>query len=412
MSVYFNTALGTIFIITLIFLDYIRKYNTDAFLRTVFISVLAAAFLATLTDFLNRILGGLPGRGITITLYIVNSLFYIFQIITYYMAAVFIDYFAYNDEARSRRLIWYVGLFTALFSLSVVYNLILHFYFYIDEGNRYTYGGWYFIRLILDYLSIPIIIVDLCFSSKKANPSQFYLIAFFGILTGAGAALDMIVKPGSLAWPCFAAALLYLYFFIIRSDSKIDSLTGIGNRLAFNEFIEKLSRRNIKELLLKERRFGSSASRNRQGRESWAVVMIDMDHFKQINDVLGHLEGDNALKDMAAVIKGCIRYTDFAARYGGDEFVVATRCETDVESLISRLRASLASHNEKAGRPYKLEISYGYGIFTTGGGQSINDFLAHIDSQMYKHKAERRRASDLHNERLSTKPVTRGTAHE
>jgi diguanylate cyclase (GGDEF)-like protein len=394
MSVYYNTALGAIFIIVLIFLDYIRKYNTDTFLRAVFIFVLAAAFFATLTDFLNRILGGFSGRGITITLYVVNSLFYIFQIFAYYMSVVFIDYFAYNDEARSRWLIRYVSIFAALFSLSVLCNLVFHFYFYINENNRYTYGSWYFIRLILDYLPIPIIILDLCFSSKKTNPSQIYLIAFFGVLTGAGAALDLIFKTGSLAWPCFAAALLYLYFFIIRSDSKIDSLTGIGNRMAFNEFIEKLSRRNIKVQVSIERRLKKPLSVNRQDRESWTIVMIDMDHFKQINDTLGHLEGDNALKDMAAIIKGCIRYTDFAARYGGDEFVVAARAETDVESFINRLRAALASHNEKAGRPYKLEISYGYDIFTTGSSRSIDDFLAHIDRLMYKHKAERRRASD------------------
>jgi diguanylate cyclase (GGDEF)-like protein len=234
-------------------------------------------------------------------------------------------------------------------------------------------------------------------SSKTVKPSQIYMVALFGILTGTGAALDMIFKTGSLAWPCFAAALLYIYFFIIRSDSKIDSLTGIGNRVAFNEFIEKLSRRSIKDRVVKKRRFTFPWEKPMP--EAGAVVMIDMDHFKNINDTLGHLEGDNALRDMAGLIKSSIRSTDFAARYGGDEFILATRAEYNVDQLMTRLRTALASHNAKAGRPYTLEISYGCDIFTAGGSRSIDEFLAHIDSLMYKQKADRRRASDMNHKR-------------
>jgi diguanylate cyclase (GGDEF)-like protein len=123
--------------------------------------------------------------------------------------------------------------------------------------------------------------------------------------------------------------------------------------------------------------------------------MIDMDHFKHINDTLGHLEGDNALRDMAAIIKGCVRNSDFAARYGGDEFVLATLAENDIQRLMERIKEAMASQNEKKIRPYTLEISYGCDVFTTGGTQTIEEFLAHIDSLMYKDKAERRRASDL-----------------
>jgi diguanylate cyclase (GGDEF)-like protein len=182
--------------------------------------------------------------------------------------------------------------------------------------------------------------------------------------------IDVIVKTTTLIWPCFTAALLYAYFFVIRTDSKIDSLTGIGNRYAFNEFINKLASQSVKE--------------------SYSIVMIDMDHFKEINDTLGHAAGDSALRDMAAIIKGCIRHSDFAARYGGDEFVLAARAEYDIEKLINRIEKSMEIQNEKHLRPYRLEMSYGYDVYTAGKSRSITEFLNHVDSLMYQQKALRR----------------------
>jgi diguanylate cyclase (GGDEF)-like protein len=186
-----------------------------------------------------------------------------------------------------------------------------------------------------------------------------------------GTAVGAITGTTTLIWPCFAAALLYAYFFVIRTDSKIDSLTGIGNRYAFNEFISKLASQSVKE--------------------SYSIVIIDMDHFKEINDTLGHAEGDNALRDMAAIIKGCIRHSDFAARYGGDEFVLAAKAEYDIEKLIKRIERAMKIQNEKHIRPYTLEMSYGYDVYTAGQSRSITEFLNHVDGLMYQHKAEHRR---------------------
>ncbi|MDR1253297.1 MAG: GGDEF domain-containing protein [Treponema sp.] len=198
-----------------------------------------------------------------------------------------------------------------------------------------------------------------------------------------------------MLWPSLSASLLYAYFFIIRSDSKLDSLTGLGNRYSFNEFISKLSNphsRLLSRKKTKSRRFP------RRLQESYSVVMIDMDHFKKINDTLGHLEGDNALRDMAAIIKGSIRQSDFAARYGGDEFVLAAKVEYDITKLMDRIQKAIDELNEKNQRPYKLEISYGYDVYNTNSDQSIEDFLKHIDSLMYKHKNERRRSTDRGHE--------------
>ena len=369
-SVYLNTAIGSFLVIFVILSDYTRKYNTDFFQRRLFLAVLAVAFLATLMDLINRLLAGIPGIQVRNTMYFAISVFLVAQNCTYYLAALFIDYFAYNNMAKTKKMMQVIGVLLIIYTVSVVANLYYGYYFNISPDNYYSPGRFYILRLIISYFPIVVILLDIFSAINNFKRSQILSIILFMLITAIGAGIDVILKFGSLAWPCFTAALLYLYFFILQIDSKLDSLTGLGNRYSFNEFINKLSRQNTKE--------------------DYSIVMIDLDRFKLINDTFGHLEGDNALRDMAAIIKGCIRHSDFAARYGGDEFILATKAEYDIQRLMNRIQEHINLQNGKNTRPYQLYMSYGYDIFTTNSGQSIQEFLRKIEILMYKQKLERR----------------------
>ena len=86
--------------------------------------------------------------------------------------------------------------------------------------------------------------------------------------------------------------------------ARYDSLTGLANRLHFNEHTE------------------TALARHRRNSQPLALLYLDIDHFKQINDNHGHAVGDAVLREFALRLKGCVRVTDFVARLGGDEFVV------------------------------------------------------------------------------------------
>jgi diguanylate cyclase (GGDEF)-like protein len=371
LSVALNSILGSCFVLGLIFADYVRKYNTDSFQRTLFLTILVSIFAAMVCDFFFFAFEGVPGRGIHILMVVVLTVYYTFQVAAYYFIFVFLDYLIHNNKVRTKRILYAVMFVLTLHLVILVLNHWLHFYFSVSEDNYLIRENMYAIRLIISYFPIILFVFELIFSHTKFRKIHIYLICFFFILTGIGAAIDIILNSGALVWPCLSSALLYAYFFIIRTDSRLDSLTGIGNRYAFNEFINNLSRQAAKQ--------------------SYFIVMIDMDHFKEINDTFGHLEGDNALRDMAAIIKGCLRYNDFAARYGGDEFVLAAPADSDVNRIMERIQAAIDNQNSKCLRPYKIEISYGMDVYTTHGSQSIEEFLVHVDGLMYKHKAERRR---------------------
>ncbi|MDR0599627.1 MAG: GGDEF domain-containing protein [Treponema sp.] len=371
LLVYLNIMIGTGLIVILIGIDYARRYNTDPFQRFLFLIVLGGTFFAVLFDFAHHFLAGRPGGAVNAALYAVLTLFLAAQNITYYVMVVFIDYFAYQDKKRSQIILRILSVLLVLYAVALAANLKYGFFFYIPEANLYTVGKLYLLRLFISYFPLAVGIVDIAVSANRFKPSQFYCLVFFGALTSTGATLDIILRSGSVTWPCFAAALLYQYFFIIRGESKLDTLTGIGNRYSFNEFAAKLSRSGSKE--------------------PYSIAMIDMDRFKKINDTLGHLEGDNALRDMASIIKGHIRKTDFAARYGGDEFILAARTEDGIEKLLERIREAMDNQNRMNKRPYKLEMSYGWDVYDPASGQPMKDFLAHIDSLMYQHKAEKKK---------------------
>jgi diguanylate cyclase (GGDEF)-like protein len=369
-----NITCGSLLILGIIFADYSRKYNTDPFQRALFFAILGLTAIPLVADFLYILLQGSPGRKIHLLFWTTNFFYYLFQVAAYYGILLFMDYSAYKDSRRTRRFFSIALGVTLIHLVILLFNLRWGFYYRITADNYFAMGNKYVVRLIMAYSPLIFVILDALMSIKLLNQHHFSLFVFIFVVIAGGSTLSLFINTVIMFWPFTVAGLLFAYFFIIRSDARIDSLTGIGNRYSFNEFIESLSRS--------------------QAKRSYAFVLFDMDHFKRINDTYGHLEGDNALKDLAEILKKSIRQTDFAARYGGDEFIIASRADARIENLIKRIQQAIDDHNATAGRPYRIEVSCGYDVFTTNAGWSITDFLNHIDSLMYKHKGERRRISE------------------
>ncbi|MDR2143034.1 MAG: GGDEF domain-containing protein [Treponema sp.] len=391
-----NIILGSAVLVVLIFIDYTRKYNTDAYQRHLFSALLVFTFLAMLADFAYYLAVGIPGTIFRNVIYVSLLAYYVFQNLAFYYCFLFFDFILTKNQRRIAGFKIGVWAVTALHCFVLLLNHKRQFYFAVSADNTLIYGSHYFIRMIISCLPGLFMLFDLFLIARSNKTIPIMLTRLLPVLTGISSAVDLLFKTSSLIWPCFAGSLLYVYFFIIQTDSKIDALTGLGNRNSFNEFVSKLSNACGK-IRSRPELSGQRRSRRQNPFDSCSIVMIDMDHFKMINDTLGHLEGDNALRDMAGIIKSCVRKSDFAARYGGDEFILATRAEYDINSLLGRIQAAIDDLNAKNKRPYKLQISYGHDVYNIHSGIPITDFLKHIDGLMYKHKNERRRSSDKEN---------------
>ena len=156
--------------------------------------------------------------------------------------------------------------------------------------------------------------------------------------------------------------------------ANFDPLTGLPNRLQLRE---RLDRR--------------IAQTTRRG--SFGVLFIDLDHFKVINDSLGHDTGDELLKVVSQRLKSCVRDGDIVARLGGDEFVLLVdQTEADecmVELVVQRLRARVAEPVELRERTLHVTCSIGLSMFPQDG-HDAETLLRKADAAMYLAKREGR----------------------
>jgi len=152
-----------------------------------------------------------------------------------------------------------------------------------------------------------------------------------------------------------------------------DVLTGLPNRLAF---VERLSH----EMELA-----------RGDNSPLALLFIDLDHFKRVNDSLGHLVGDTLLQTVAARILACLRATDLVARFGGDEFMVLLVgvAPDDAAEVAHKLLAAVEVPVDADGREISVTPSVGIAMFPADGA-TPDELIKHADTAMYLAKARGR----------------------
>jgi diguanylate cyclase (GGDEF)-like protein len=144
---------------------------------------------------------------------------------------------------------------------------------------------------------------------------------------------------------------------------------------------------------------GQQMARAERRGSALAVVMMDLNGFKQINDTLGHQAGDRALHEVAVVLRSMVRAYDLCVRYGGDEFV-AILWECDAEHAERRRaemeRAVEATYFEgRPGEACRLSVSAGVAVFPEDG-RTYEELVAVADRRMYQHKAaQSARAADM-----------------
>ncbi len=138
-------------------------------------------------------------------------------------------------------------------------------------------------------------------------------------------------------------------------------------------------------------RLSAEVDRARRYDSPLSLLMIDLDHFKQVNDTHGHLIGDEVLRETAALLQRTIRSVDVVARYGGEEFVVVLP-ETPLAGAVrfaERIRA-LIEQQEFGSLRVKCSVSIGVALFPDAGVDSVDDLLLRSDAALYRAKAEGR----------------------
>ena len=183
----------------------------------------------------------------------------------------------------------------------------------------------------------------------------------------------------------------------IAAMARTDSLTGLPNRAAFLD------------------RLGLEFARARRSRTHFAVLYLDLDHFKDINDTLGHPTGDRLLRAVSERLKKCVRETDMVARFGGDEFAVL---QVDVRDDADSVEALAGKIGNAVARPYMIgsnQVTTSISIGVVPYSRDIADtdaIMMKADLALYRAKNDGRNQYRFHVAALDDETRQRVTITE
>jgi diguanylate cyclase (GGDEF)-like protein len=203
---------------------------------------------------------------------------------------------------------------------------------------------------------------------ERSIPAEVYRDSIYysliGLVLGLKAATTALVLIGATVMDLTTA---------LRESGARDPLTGLHNRGSFETSMGKL------------------LARSQAGGQPLSLVVADIDHFKQVNDIWGHQAGDMAIAGFGELIGETVRSCDTAGRIGGEEFCIAVwNCDNAAaERLAERIRLAFARREQQGlGRDVRLTASFG--IATAKSSDSYERLFARADAALYRAKADGR----------------------
>jgi diguanylate cyclase (GGDEF)-like protein len=177
--------------------------------------------------------------------------------------------------------------------------------------------------------------------------------------------------------------VLYLALFAITASVS----RGLRREVALNAFLaEHDTLTELPNRTLFHRRATAVVAESRRGRAA-AIAIVDLDRFKEVNDTLGHHNGDLLLTELGRNLAATMRPGDTVARLGGDEFGLIVRDVADAEPVLWRLRALIDHEVEISGLPLSVEASIGF-VVIPEDGTDVDTLIQHADVAMYAAKSK------------------------
>lgn len=210
-------------------------------------------------------------------------------------------------------------------------------------------------------------------SDRRVGVLELYL-PYAPINADVTAGLHNLYRDLILGLVGLYAALSAIWFSVTRRLrlqlkrntylAEHDSLTDLPNRAVFH------------------RRAEAAVASSSEGGRSAAIAIVDLDRFKEVNDTLGHLNGDRLLTELARRLSTFIRPTDCVARLGGDEFGIILRDVSDPEEILWRVRTVIQHEISVSGLPLSVDSSVGF-VMVPDDGTNVDELLQHADVAMY-----------------------------
>ena len=343
--------------------------------------------LLLVLDGVTWLVAGTPDPALRIVNVVASTLYYILNPLPSFFFLRFTDVVMnLSAEKQRKKMRWY--------AVPVVLNLLIAlatpftgWFFNIDAANVYHRGSLlsasFVLSLILLFVALIKVILRYAPARKEVgavakNIKEYRWILEYALIPILGAGVQAFFYNVTYIWNFTVIGLLILYINYQNAEITTDTLTGLYNRRQSFAYFERFMRERTRDKL------------------SIAVVMIDINNFKLINDCYGHTLGDEAIVAVARVLEEEFKWDDFICRFGGDEFVVITK-HGELKSLKAVLQSVndhlMALHRE--GRfAFELSVSAGFAQYSRKC-KTLDALIKLADDMMFEQKAKLlRRASD------------------
>lgn len=373
-SIYITNGVGIFLLLMLRYASRTKLLRHRAEDRIYTVMVLGV-MLGCFTEAFSYTLDGRVFPGAILMNHAANTYLFSVNLLLPFCLLVYVDLVIYGDTGR----IWQhykpqiiVGLF--MLSLNLV-NFFFPVNYVITAQNVYERRpvSYAYYAVILYYCLTALIVTR---KYERQNGARaFFNINMFLIPILIGAGLQFMFYGLSIAWLAAALGLVGLFMMQQNELAYVDSLVDTYNRQYLTHIVSAWTARSV----------------------DFSGAMLDIDHFKAINDVYGHSEGDYALKTVTDILKKARRNQEWVFRFAGDEFIVLKEAgfPEDLEAYMGEVKRLLEEYNRDE-HAYRIELSYGICAFD---GAGIDTFMKSMDERMYQMKAEHHRRS-LENPRI------------
>lgn len=245
--------------------------------------------------------------------------------------------------------------------------------FWIDETgnlNPLYYPMMIAVPILYLLAAFTISMINAGKTESRADKHLYRLIGIYPLSIIGFGVLQLMMLTSPLM--CFGCTIMMVFFYIQNMQMlvSVDSLTRLNNRGQIDRYVEQ--------------------TRYRENERAYAMMM-DIDHFKKINDTYGHAEGDRALILLSETLKQTaeqIKTPMFIGRYGGDEFAVflqTTENDQLPEQVSEMIRTILHEKQQASHLPYDLRVSIGYDVLRDKN-DTMAACLARADENLYQNK--------------------------